>query len=139
MKRKSDDRSLKIRLVRVGTNRCPLYILVVWDGRWKSGYRDQLGFYNPRLPPDDPDGIKIDCKKASEWLARGIEPSTSARSFLAQAGLVPEARRMRTNYPRSRYVNAKTLKRDRALEPQAGRITRHREALFNDGSKDFPP
>lgn len=124
MKSVSTNRPLKIRLVRVGTNRCPLYIIVVWDGRWRSHYRDKLGFYNPRLPATDPDALKIDCTKTSEWLAKGVEPSTAVRGFLFRAGLVCAAPRMRVNHPRRRYINARTLARDRALVASEGRISK---------------
>ena len=36
---------------------------------------DQVGTYNPMLPKDNPDRVKIDVDKAKEWMAKGAQPS----------------------------------------------------------------
>ncbi len=64
--------SLKIRLSRGGTKKRPHYSIVVAESRSPRDGRfiDRLGFYNPLLPKDHADRLKLDLEKAKAWLAK---------------------------------------------------------------------
>jgi small subunit ribosomal protein S16 len=82
--------ALKIRLARGGTKQRPHYQIVVAESRSPRDGRfiDRLGFYNPLLPRDHADRIKLDLEKAKAWLGKGAIASDRVHRFLADAGVV---------------------------------------------------
>jgi small subunit ribosomal protein S16 len=82
--------SLKIRLSRGGTKKRPHYSIVVAESRSPRDGRfiDRLGFYNPLLPKDHADRLKLDLEKAKAWLGKGAIASDRVHRFLADAGVV---------------------------------------------------
>ncbi|HEV2652543.1 MAG TPA: 30S ribosomal protein S16 [Rhizomicrobium sp.] len=82
--------SLKIRLARGGTKKRPHYAIVIADSRSPRDGRfiEKIGFYNPLLPKDHADRIKLDTDKAGEWIKKGAVASDRVHRFLANAGLV---------------------------------------------------
>ena len=63
--------SLKIRLARGGTKKRPHYGIVVADSHSPRDGRfiEKIGFYNPLLPKDHADRLKLDLEKAKAWMA----------------------------------------------------------------------
>ena len=82
--------ALKIRLARSGTKRRPHYSIVVAESRSPRDGRfiERLGFYNPLLPKDHADRLKLDLDKAKVWLGKGATATDRVHRFLADAGLV---------------------------------------------------
>ena len=82
--------ALKIRLARGGTKKRPHYSIVIADSRSPRDGRfiEKIGFYNPLLPREHADRIKLDLDKAKAWLAKGATASDRVHRFLANAGLV---------------------------------------------------
>jgi len=82
--------ALKIRLARGGTKKRPHYAIVVADSRSPRDGRfiEKIGFYNPLLPKDHADRVKLDTAKAGEWVKKGATASDRVHRFLANAGLV---------------------------------------------------
>ena len=82
--------SLKIRLSRGGTKKRPHYAIVVADSHSPRDGRfiEKLGFYNPLVPKDHADRLRLDLEKAKEWLAKGAIASDRVHRFLAEAGIV---------------------------------------------------
>ena len=82
--------SLKIRLARGGTKKRPHYNIVIADSRSPRDGRfiEKIGFYNPLLPKDHADRVKLDTDKAAAWLKKGAVGSDRVHRFLANAGLV---------------------------------------------------
>src|SRR5882672_9055601 len=82
--------SLKIRLSRGGTKKRPHYNIVVAESRSPRDGRfiEKLGFYNPLLPKDHADRIKLDLEKAKAWIAKGATASDRVHRFLADAGVL---------------------------------------------------
>jgi small subunit ribosomal protein S16 len=87
--------ALKIRLTRGGTKKRPHYTIVVADSRFPRDGRfiAELGYYNPLLPKDHADRVKLDVEKAKVWLAKGATPSDRVHRFLAAAGLMKPLKR----------------------------------------------
>jgi small subunit ribosomal protein S16 len=82
--------SLKIRMARAGTKKRPVYHIVVADSRYPRDGRfiERLGYFNPLLPKDKPERIKLDLEKVKGWLAKGALPTDRVLRFLDQAGVM---------------------------------------------------
>ena len=82
--------ALKIRLSRGGTKKRPHYSIVVAESRSPRDGRfiDRLGYYNPLLPKDHADRLKLDLEKAKVWIGKGATPSDRVHRFLSDAGVL---------------------------------------------------
>lgn len=82
--------SLKIRLSRGGTKKRPHYAIVVADSHSPRDGRfiEKIGYYNPILPRDHADRLKLDLEKAKTWVAKGATASDRVHRFLSDAGIV---------------------------------------------------
>ena len=87
--------SLKIRMARAGTKKRPVYHIVVADSRSPRDGRfiERLGFFNPLLPKDKTERLKLDLDKAKAWMAKGATPSDRVSRFLDEAGLMKREKR----------------------------------------------
>ena len=90
--------SVVIRLARAGTKKRPVYHIVVADSRFPRDGRfiERLGYYNPLLPKDKPERLKLDLEKVKGWMAKGAQPSDRVMRFLDAAGV---AKRKPRNNP----------------------------------------
>ena len=81
--------SLKIRMARAGTKKRPFYHIVVADSRSPRDGRfiERLGYFNPLLPKEQTDRLKLDLNKVKAWLAKGATPSDRILRFLDEAGI----------------------------------------------------
>ncbi|MCA1735965.1 MAG: 30S ribosomal protein S16 [Actinobacteria bacterium] len=77
--------AVKMRLIRIGKKKQPVYRVVVIDGRSpRDGrYLDQIGRYDPR---QEPSLIEIDNDKAVEWMRNGAQPTDTVRKLLEISG-----------------------------------------------------
>jgi len=87
-----------IRMARAGTKKRPFYHIVVADSRSPRDGRfiERLGYYNPLLPKDKPERLKLDLDKVKAWMAKGAKPSDRVMRFLDAAGV---AKRETRNNP----------------------------------------
>lgn len=81
--------AVRIRLTRVGATKQPSYRFVVADSRSARDGRslDILGHYNPRSEPVE---IEVDSEKASQWLAKGAQPTDTVERLFRKAGILPD-------------------------------------------------
>ena len=81
---------VRIRLSRGGAKKRPFYRIVVADSRRaRDGkFIDQIGTYNPMLPKDSADRVKMDLDKAKEWISKGAKPSDRISIFLSNLGVM---------------------------------------------------
>src|SRR6204780_2111245 len=86
---------LVIRMARAGTKKRPFYYIVVADSRYPRDGRfiERLGFFNPLLPKDHKDRLKLDLDKVKAWMAKGAQPSDRIMRFLDAAGVAKRAPR----------------------------------------------
>ncbi|HJU80464.1 MAG TPA: 30S ribosomal protein S16 [Acidimicrobiia bacterium] len=77
--------AVKMRLIRIGKTRQPVYRVVVIDGRSpRDGrYLDQVGRYDPR---QEPSLIEIDNDKAVAWMQKGAQPTDTVKKLLEISG-----------------------------------------------------
>jgi small subunit ribosomal protein S16 len=81
--------AVAIRLSRGGAKKRPYYKIVVTDARnTRDGkFIEHIGSYNPMLPKDSPERIKLDAERARHWISVGAQPSDRVARFLDQAGV----------------------------------------------------
>ena len=111
--------ALKIRLARGGTKKRPHYSVVIADSRSPRDGRfiEKIGFYNPLLPREHADRIKLDIEKAKAWLAKGATASDRVHRFLADAGVLKPLKR---NNPEKAKPKKKAQERAAAAAKAAG-------------------
>ena len=75
--------AVAIRLSRGGAKKRPYYRIVVADSRSaRDGkYLEQIGTYNPMLPKDSGERVKLNEDRARHWLSVGAQPSDKVRSL----------------------------------------------------------
>ena len=83
--------SLKIRLARAGAKKRPYYHIVVADSRSPRDGRfiEKLGSYNPMLPSDHADRIRLQDERIKHWLSQGALATDRVAKFLGKAGVAP--------------------------------------------------
>lgn len=105
--------AVKIRLARAGTKKRPYYHIVVADaGSPRDGkFIDVVGAFNPMLPKDDANRVKIDGAKAADWLKKGAQATDRVLRFLDKAGV---AKREPRNNPTKALPGKKRVEREKA-------------------------
>lgn len=81
--------SVRIRLARGGAKKRPVHKIVVADKRCRRDGRfiEELGFYNPLLPKDSKDALRVDVEAAKKWMAQGAEITERVQKLFALLGL----------------------------------------------------
>src|SRR3954468_24345207 len=113
--------SVSIRLSRGGAKKKPYYKIVVADARTgRDGkFIECIGSYNPMLPKDSPERVKLDAERARHWLSVGAQPSDRVARFLDVAGVKERPARNNPN---------KGQPGEKAKERAEERATREAEA-----------
>ena len=85
--------AISLRLARGGAKKRPYYRIVAADSRRaRDGkYLEQLGTYNPMLPKDSEDRVKLIEDRIRYWLGVGAQPSDRVHRFLDAAGILERA------------------------------------------------
>ncbi|WP_116085444.1 30S ribosomal protein S16 [Tropicimonas sp. IMCC34011] len=91
--------AMKIRLSRGGSNKRPFYRIVAADSRMPRDGRfiEKLGTYNPLLPKDSEDRVKMDIERVQHWIAQGAQPTDRIARMLEAAGVRDKAERNNPN------------------------------------------
>jgi small subunit ribosomal protein S16 len=81
--------AVALRLSRGGSKKRPYYRIVVSDSRSpRDGkYLEQVGTYNPLLPKDSTERVKLDEDRVRHWLGVGAQPTDRVARFLDAAGV----------------------------------------------------
>lgn len=81
--------AMKIRLARGGSKKRPHYAIVACDSRMPRDGRflEKLGTYNPLLPKDSEDRVKMNMERVQYWLGHGAQPTDRIARFLEAAGV----------------------------------------------------
>ncbi|WP_421701266.1 30S ribosomal protein S16 [Aliiroseovarius sp.] len=87
--------AMKIRLARGGSKKRPFYRVVAADSRMPRDGRfiEKLGTYNPLLPKDSEERVKLDMERVQYWLDQGAQPSDRVSRFLEAAGVIAKKER----------------------------------------------
>lgn len=111
--------SLKLRLSRGGAKKRPYYRIVVADSRMPRDGRfiERVGTYNPMLPQEHPERVKLNDERIKHWLGVGAKPSDRVARFLGQAEIIPLPEIRET--PKKSAPRAKAQERIREAEEAA--------------------
>ncbi|PVA10139.1 30S ribosomal protein S16 [Pelagivirga sediminicola] len=87
--------AMKIRLARGGSKKRPHYSIVAADSRMPRDGRfiEKLGTYNPLLPKDSEERVKMDIERVQAWLDKGAQPTDRIARMLEAAGVREKAER----------------------------------------------
>jgi small subunit ribosomal protein S16 len=107
--------SLKIRLARAGSKKRPYYHVVIADVRSPRDGRfiEQVGSWNPLLPKDGGERVKIDADRVKHWMDHGALPTDRVARFLDEAGITKREAR---NNPTKALPGRKAQERTEALK-----------------------
>jgi small subunit ribosomal protein S16 len=90
---------MKIRLARGGSKKRPFYRIVAADSRMPRDGRfiEKLGTYNPLLPKDSEERVKMDIEKIQDWISKGAQPTERVARMLEAAGVKEKVARNNPN------------------------------------------
>lgn len=105
---------LKIRMSRAGARKKPFYHIVAADSRSPrdGSFLEKLGTYDPKLPRDHADRVKLNGERIKYWLSKGAQVSDRVAIFLGKAGVAPMPERK--NNPQKAVAKAKMTERAKA-------------------------
>ena len=109
---------LRIRLSMGGVRKRPIYKIVVADGRYpRDGkFIEKLGSYNPLLPKEKKERIKIEFERVKYWMSKGAQPTLRVSRILGEMKLMPMPKP--GNNP-TKAVPRKDRKKESKEEPKA--------------------
>jgi len=105
--------ALKIRLSRAGAKKRPYYKIVIADSRSPRDGRfiERVGSYNPMVPQDHPDRLKLQLDRVRHWLSHGAQPTDRVARFLVAAdALAPTTRPEQTKQPQPKAKAQERMK-----------------------------
>jgi small subunit ribosomal protein S16 len=122
-----------IRMARAGTKKRPFYHIVAADSRFPRDGRfiERLGYFNPLLPKDNAERLKLDLDKVKAWMKKGAQPTDRIMRFLDAAGV---AKRKARNNPeksvprKERKANAETAAKDAEAAAAAAKAAKEAKA-----------
>ena len=91
--------AMKIRLARGGSKKRPYYSIVAADSRMPRDGRflEKLGTYQPLLPKDSEERVKMNAERIQYWLDQGAQPTDRIQRMLEAAGLREKTTRNNPN------------------------------------------
>ena len=113
--------AMKIRLARGGSKKRPFYRIVAADSRMPRDGRfiEKLGTYNPLLPKDSEERVKIDLDRVKHWMDHGALPTDRVSRMLEAAGVIPKKER---SNPKKGEPHAKTKARTQEKADKAAEV-----------------
>ena len=121
---------LKIRLSMGGAKKRPVYKIVVADSRFPRDGRfiEKLGSFNPLLPKEKKERIKLESERVKHWLSKGEKPTVRVTRILGEANIMPMPKP--GNNPQ-KAIPKKDRKKDGKEEPK-------KEAPKQEAKKEEP-
>jgi small subunit ribosomal protein S16 len=120
--------AMKIRLARGGNKKRPFYRIVAADSRMpRDGrYIEKLGTYNPLLPKDSEERVKMDAERVQYWLGQGAQATDRVTRMLEAAGVMEKKER---NNPNKGKPGQKATERAEEKAVKAAESTEAEKAL----------
>ena len=74
-----------------GVRKRPIYKIVVADSRFPRDGRfvEKLGSFNPLLPKEKKERIKVEAERVKHWISKGAKPTLRVSRILAEVQLMP--------------------------------------------------
>ena len=125
---------LKIRLSMGGAKKRPVYKIVVADSRFPRDGRfiEKIGLFNPLLPKDRKERIKIETERVKYWISKGARPTMRVSRILGEAKVMP--------MPKAGYNPQKAIpKKDRKKDgTEAPKTEPKKETPKQEAKKEAP-
>ena len=85
--------AVKMRLMRMGDKKNPIYRIVVVDSRkaMSGEYIDCVGHYRPTC---DPIELTVDVEKAKDWISKGVQPTETVKALLVHEGIIEKSAKL---------------------------------------------
>ena len=82
---------LRIRLSMGGVRKRPIYKIVIADSRYpRDGkFIEKIGSYNPLLPKEKKERIKIEAERVKYWMSKGAQPTMRVSRLLGELEIMP--------------------------------------------------
>ena len=121
---------LRIRLSMIGAKKRPIYKIVIADSRFPRDGRfiEKVGLFNPLLPKEKKERIKIETERVKHWLSKGAKPTVRVSRILGEAQIMPMPKA--GNNPQE-AIPKKDRKKDGKEEPK-------KEAPKQEAKKEEP-
>ena len=121
---------LRIRLSMIGAKKRPIYKIVIADSRFPRDGRfiEKVGLFNPLLPKEKKERIKIEAERIKHWLSKGAKPTLRVSRILGEAQIMPMPKA--GNNPQ-KAIPKKDRKKDGKEEPK-------KEAPKQEAKKEEP-
>ena len=95
---------VKMRLIRMGDKKNPLYRVVVVDSRKAATgeYIECVGHYRPTCNPVEFD---INVESAKAWLAKGVQPTETVKNLLVKTGVIEKSEKLSPSKTKTKKNN----------------------------------
>ncbi len=130
--------SVRIRLARGGSKKRPVHKIVVADKRSPRDGRfiESLGFYNPLLPKDHADALRVNAEAAKKWMSQGAELTERVQKLFALVGLAEKP--VVREQPKKSAPKAKAQERMREAAEKAEAARAAEEAAKAEAAAETP-
>ena len=118
----------KIRLARGGSKKRPFYRIVVADERAPrdGNFIEKIGNFNPMVPKDHKERVKLSKERAEHWLKVGALPTERVQKILSELGMM-EAPKI-TEKTKKHLPKTKAQERVKAKEEAASKAAEDAKA-----------
>ena len=84
---------VKMRLLRLGDKKNPIYRIVVVDSRkaMSGEHIDCVGHYRPTCEPVE---LTVDVEKAKDWISKGVQPTETVKNLLVKTGAMEKSAKL---------------------------------------------
>ena len=74
-----------------GVRKRPIYKIVIADSRYpRDGkFIEKIGSFNPLLPKDKKERIKVEAERVKYWMSKGAQPTLRVSRILGEAQIMP--------------------------------------------------
>ena len=74
-----------------GAKKRPVYKIVVADSRFPRDGRfiEKLGFFNPLVPKNKKDRMKLQVERIKHWMSKGAKPTIRVARILGEKQVIP--------------------------------------------------
>ena len=109
---------LRIRLSMGGVRKRPVYKIVIADSRYPRDGRfvEKIGSFNPLLPKDKKERIKVEAERVKYWLSKGAKPTLRVSRILGEIELMPMPKK--GNNPLKAIPKKDRKKEDKKEQPK---------------------
>ena len=102
-----------------GVRKRPVYKIVIADSRFPRDGRfvEKVGSFNPLLPKDKKERVKVEAERIKYWLSKGAKPTLRVSRILGEVELMPMPKP--GNNPLKAIPKKDRKKSDEKEEPKA--------------------